>query len=157
MHGKVSGHVEFGGPLTTALASRVNGKASIFLKNGHLARINLFAGLTGYLAKNIPGISALVDQSNAEIECSISNGVINASKILISGDVFSITGSGTYSMAQDEIDITAQVHIFKNDSIIGKITTPITWTFSKLLMEFKVYGPIDNPKWEYVPVIKRLL
>ena len=157
MHGKVSGNIEFGGPLTTALASRVNGKAAISLKNGHLARINLFAGLTDYLAKSIPGISALVDQSDAEIECTISNGVVNASKILVSGDVFSITGSGTYSMPQDNLDITAQVHIFQNDSILGKITTPITWTFSKLLMEFKVYGSIDNPKWKYVSVIKRLL
>ena len=157
MHGKVSGTVEFGGPLTTALVSRVDGKAAISLKNGHLARINMFAGLTDYLAKNIPGISSLVDQSDAEVECVIENGVIKASKIQISGDVFSITGSGTYSIPDDRIDITAHVRIFKNDSIIGKITSPIIWTFSKLLLEFKVYGSLDSPKWEYISVIERLL
>jgi hypothetical protein len=137
--------------------SQVNGKASISLKNGHLARLNMFAGLTDYLARNIPGVSSLVDQSNAEIECSISNGVIRASRIHISGDVFSISGKGTYSMPEDKLDITARVRIFKNDSIIGKITTPITWTFSKLLMEFKVSGSLDNPKWNYVSVIEQLL
>ena len=110
-----------------------------------------------YLAKNIPGISSLVDQSNAEMEGSISNGVIRASKILVSGDVFTITGSGTYSMPEDKLDITARVRIFKNNSIIGRLANPITWTFSKLLMEFKVYGSIDDPKWEYVSVIERLL
>jgi uncharacterized protein involved in outer membrane biogenesis len=157
MRGKISGTVEFGGPLTTALVSQVNGKASISLKNGHLARLNMFAGLTDYLARNIPGVSSLVDQSNAEIECSISNGVIRASRIHISGDVFSISGKGTYSMPEDKLDITARVRIFKNDSIIGKITTPITWTFSKLLMEFKVSGSLDNPKWNYVSVIEQLL
>ena len=157
MHGKVSGTVEFGGPLTTALVSKVNGKASISLKNGHLARFNIFAGLTGYLAKNVPGVSSLVDQSDAEVECTISNGVIRASRIQISGDVFSISGTGTYSMPEDKIDVTARVRIFKNDSILGKIANPISWTFSKLLLEFKVYGSLDNPKWKYISVIERLL
>ncbi len=157
MHGTVSGKVEFGGPLTTALVSSVNGKASIVLKDGHLARLNMFAGLTGYLAKNVPGVSALVDQSDAEIECTIENGVIHASKIQISGDVFSISGRGTYSIPEDKIDITARVRIFKNDSIIGRLANPITWTFSKLLLEFKVSGSVDDPKWEYISVIERLL
>jgi uncharacterized protein involved in outer membrane biogenesis len=157
MHGKIDGSIEFGGPLSTALVSQVNGKASISMKNGHLARLNMFAGLTDYLAKNIPGVSSLVDQSNAEIECTITNGVIQASKIQISGDVFSITGNGTYSIPDDKLDITVRVRIFKNDSIIGKITNPITWTFSKLLMEFKVYGSLDTPKWKYISVVERLL
>ena len=157
MHGRVSGTVEFGGPLTTALVSRINGRAAVSMKNGHLARINMFAGLTDHLAKSIPGISSLVDQSDAEIECTITNGVIEASKIQVSGDVFSIAGSGTYSIPEDRIDITARVHIFKNDSIIGKIANPITWTFSKLLLEFKVYGSLDSPEWKYISVIERLL
>ena len=157
MDGKVSGTVEFSGPLTTALASRVNGKLSLSLKDGHLARLKLFAGLTDYLARNVPGVSSLVDQSNAEIEGAISNGVIRASKILVSGDVFAIAGHGTYSMPEDKIDVTARVRIFKNDSFIGKLANPITWTFSKLLMEFKVYGSINDPKWEYISVIERLL
>jgi hypothetical protein len=157
MSGKVSGSVEFGGPLTTTLVSRVNGKFSVSLQDGHLARLKLFAGLTDYLAKNIPGVSMLVDQSNAEMVGSISNGVIRASKILISGGVFSITGNGTYSMPEDKIDITARVRIFRNDSIIGRLANPITWTFSKLLMEFRVYGSIDDPKWEYISVLERLL
>ena len=73
------------------------------------------------------------------------------------GDVFKITGSGTYSMPDDAIDFTARVRLFKNDSIIGKIANPITWTFSKLLLEFKVYGSLDDPKWKYISVIDRLL
>ena len=155
--GKISGSVEFGGPLTTALVSRVDGKVSVSLRNGRLARLRLFAGLTDYLAKNVPGVSSLVDQSNAEVEGVISNGVINASKIMVSGGVFAITGSGTYSMPEDRIDAKVRVRIFKNDSLIGRLANPITWTFSKLLMEFKVYGPIDSPQWEYISVIERLL
>ena len=155
--GHLSGHVEFDAPLTTALVSRVNGKVNMKVEDGHLARLNLFAGLTDYLAKNVPGISSLVDQSDAELECVISNGVFHASKMLVSGDIFTITGSGTYSMPEDNLDFTARVRIFKNTSIIGKIANPFTWTFSKLLLEFKVYGPIENPKWKYISVLERLL
>jgi hypothetical protein len=156
-HGKLTGHLEFDAPLTTALVSRVNGKASVKVADGRLARIKLFAGLTDYLAKTVPGISSLVDQSTAEMDCTISNGVLRTSKLLVYGDVFKITGEGTYSMPDDNLDFTARVRLFKNDSIVGKIANPITWTFSKLLLEFKVYGPIDNPKWKYISVLDRLL
>lgn len=156
-HGYISGHVELDAPLTTALVTRVNGKASLKVEDGRLARLNLFAGLTDYLAKNVPGVSSLVDQSNAEMECVISNGVIIASKVNVAGDIFAITGNGSYSIPDDNLDFTARVRLFKNDSLIGKIANPITWTFSKLLMEFKVYGPIDSPKWKYISVLERLL
>ena len=105
----------------------------------------------------MPGVSALVDQSSGEMECTISNGVMNVTRLDISGDVFSITGRGSYSIPEDDLDFTARVRIFKNDSIMGRIASPITWTFSKLLMEFKVNGPIDNPRWKYVSVIDRIL
>ena len=156
-HGYLSGHVELEAPLTTALVTRVNGKVNLKVEDGRLARLNLFAGLTDYLAQKVPGVSSLVDQSNAEMACVISNGVLHATKVDISGDVFAITGRGTYSIPDDHLDFTARVRLFRNDSIIGKIANPITWTFSKLLMEFKVYGPIDNPKWKYISVLERLL
>ena len=156
-HGHLSGHVEFDAPLTTALVSRINGKASLSIEKGRIARLNLFAGLTDFLAKKVPGISSLVDQSDATMECVISNGVIHATKVNVSGDIFAITGKGTYSMPEDILDFTARVRLFKNDSIIGKITNPITWTFSKLLLEFKVYGPIERPEWKYISVVDRLL
>ena len=91
------------------------------------------------------------------MECVLSNGVLHCSKINVSGDVFAITGSGTYSMPEDNLDFTARVRLFKNESFIGKLANPITWTFSKLLLEFKVYGPIDSPKWKYISVLERLL
>ena len=91
------------------------------------------------------------------MECVISNGVLTATKVDVSGDIFAITGKGTYSIPDDNLDFTARVRLFKNDSIIGKLTNPISWTFSKLLLEFKVYGSLDDPKWKYVSVLERLL
>lgn len=157
MSGKISGRVEFTAPFSDRLASGLNGSASVSVKDGRLARIRLFAGLTDYLAKNVPGVASLVDQSNAELECTITNGVVRTSKLNVSGDVFAITGGGTYSIPEDNLDLTFRVKLFKNGTIIEKLATPITWTFSKLLMEFKVTGSMDSPRWKYVSVIERLL
>jgi hypothetical protein len=60
-------------------------------------------------------------------------------------------------MPEDKIDITARVRIFRNDSVIGRLANPITWTFSKLLLEFRVYGSINDPQWKYISVLERLL
>jgi hypothetical protein len=154
--GTVSGTFQMEAPLSTSLVSRVNGKGRVKIENGHLARLNLFAGLTDYLAKNIPGISSLVDQSNAEMEFTMTNGVIRTENLTISGDVFFISGFGSYSIPDDHLDFTARVRLFKNDSFIGKLTSPFTWTFSKLLLEFNVRGPIDKPEWNYISVLERL-
>lgn len=158
MKGKISGRIEFDAPLaSTGLVSRINGKASVKIHDGQIARLKLFAGLTDYLAKTVPGISSLVDQSNAELDCVITDGVIHTRKASVYGDIFKIECAGSYSMPDDNLDLTARVRLFRNDSIIGKIANPITWTFSKLLLEFKVYGSLENPQWKYITVVDRLL
>ena len=154
--GKVAGSLELEAPLAADVVPRMNGKGSIRVENGHLARLNIFAGLTGYLAKNIPGISSLVDQSNAEMDFTIVDGVLRCDRFLVSGDVFSISGTGSYSISDDNLDFTIRVSLFKNDSILSRITKPFTWTFSKLLLEFKVYGPLDKPEWNYISILERL-
>ena len=40
---------------------------------------------------------------------------------------------------------------------MGKVVHPITWPFTKLLLEFRATGPVDSPKWEYISVIDRIL
>lgn len=155
--GLISGEAEFAAPLSDDIAAKVNGKASIRVENGQLARLNLFAGLTDYLAKNVPGVSSIVDLSEAEAECVIKNGVIRTEKFGVRGDVIKITGSGTYSIPEDKLDFRVRVNLFKDDSFIGKLTKPIMWPFSKLLLEFRVHGSLDNPKWDYISVIDRIL
>ena len=154
--GKVSGSLELSAPFSTNIVSRLDGKGSIRIANGHLARLNVFAGLTGYLAKRVPGISALVDQSNASMDFTIADGVLRTDRFLVSGDVFTISGAGSYSMTDDNLDFTMRVSLFRNDTILSRLTAPFAWTFSKLLLEFKVYGPLDNPQWDYVSVLEKL-
>ena len=45
----------------------------------------------------------------------------------------------------------------KKDSLAGKILHPLTWPFTKLLLEFRLRGSPSEPEWKYVSVIDRVL
>jgi hypothetical protein len=49
------------------------------------------------------------------------------------------------------------VQFTREESIAGKIVHYLTLPFTKLLLEFKVSGPIDNPKWENIQIVDRIL
>lgn len=56
------------------------------------------------------------------------------------------------------LDFTVRVTLLKNESLLGKfLIRPILWPFSKLLMEFKVTGGLDAPRWEYISLLDRIL
>ena len=155
-NGKINAKVSLSGPLTDDLSTKLCGKGTVTCSDGRLAQMKLFAGFTEFLAAKVPGIASLVNQSNGTLEFTITNGVMNVSRLIVEGDVFSIRGSGTYSIPDDNLDFAAHVQLFRNDSIVSKLTSPIIWPFSKLLMEFKVFGSIDEPKWDYVSALDRL-
>ncbi len=155
--GTVEGYVEMTGPLNTNLTERINGSGKISCRHGHLAQLNLFAGLTDLMAKRVPGISSLVTQSQGSLDFTIKDGVFSTDNLLIEGKVFSISGSGSYSIPADKLDFKVRVQLLRNDSILGKLTHPVMWPFSKLLMEFRLFGSLAKPDWQYVSIIDRLL
>ena len=77
---------------------------------------------------------------------------------MIEGSLFSIAAKGCYDMVNDNLDFTVRVQFLKNESVLGKyLIRPIMWPFTKLLLEFKATGPIDNPAWEYISVLDRIM
>lgn len=64
---------------------------------------------------------------------------------------------GTFDIAKDELDFTVRTQLMKDESVMGKIVRPITWVFSKLLLEFRLTGSCDNPRWKYISVIDRVV
>ena len=156
-HGVVNGEIESSGPVSTNVYARLNGRGKIRITDGHIAQMRLFMGLTDYLAANVPGIASLVNQSEASVDYTIENGVFSSDKILIEGGVFSIRASGRYNIVADDLDFTVRLHLLKNDSFLGKLVNPVTFPFAKLLLEFKVTGSADNPKWNYISVLDRIL
>ena len=151
-HGTIYGNVTLSGPLQTNLSSRVSGQGHIECRNGHLAQMKVFAGLTDYLAKHVPGIASFVNQSRGSMDFSITNGIFRTDNIHIDGGFFSIISSGTYNIPKDKLDFSARVTFTKNDGFFATLATPITWPFanlSKMLFDFKIFGSLDKPEWKY--------
>ncbi len=151
--GSVSGSLSLTGGLGTNAVSTLCGRGDVKIEDGQLGQIRFFAGLTSLMAEKVPGISALVNQSAGEIVFSLSNGVVRAEKLLIEGKVFSVRGVGLCDLATGGIDMLVRVQLFRNDSFLNTLATPITWPFSKLLLQFRVRGTLDDPHWDYAPVI----
>ena len=156
-HGVVNSEVEITGPISTNLYPHVNGRGKVRVTEGRLAQMKLFMGLTDYLAANVPGVASLVNQSQASVDYTITNGVFFSDNILIEGAVFSIKASGTYDIPADNLDFTVRLQLLKNDSFLGKLVHPVMFPFTKLLLEFKVTGSADDPKWDYISVLDRIL
>jgi len=136
----------------------LNGSGSLKVTNGQLTRFKLFAGLTQLLAEHVPGVAAVVDQTAASGDYVIENGVLRSDNIFIEGKLFSIKMYGRFDAVRNRMDFTVRAQFTRKDSILGTyLINPVTWPFTKLLLEFRLTGPADNPKWEYVSVIDRVL
>ena len=156
-HGIVNSEAEVTGLISTNLYSHINGRGRVRVTEGRLAQMKLFMGLTDYLAANVPGVASLVNQSQASVDYTITNGVFASDSIFIEGGVFSIKASGTYDIPADNLDFTVRLQLLKNDSFIGKLVHPVMFPFTKLLLEFKVTGSAEDPKWNYISVLDRIL
>ena len=155
--GVVNAHSEVIGPLSTNLYPRLNGRGRIRVTDECLSQMKLFMGLTDYLASNVPGVAGLVNQSQASADYTITNGVIASDNIYIEGDVFTIKAWGKYDIPADALDFTVRLQLLRNDSLLSKLVRPVTFPFTKLLLEFKVTGSVEEPKWEYISVLDRIL
>ena len=150
--GLVSGRVALAGPLETNAVARLAGSGRLVCRDGHLAQMKLFAGLTDYFAKHVPGVSELVNLSDGALDFTLTNGVFAVSNAVVSGRFLSVRAEGAYDLVQDRLDVRARVALTKNDTLLGKLATPITWPFSNLaqvLLDFGIQGPLGDPVWTY--------
>ena len=157
-NGDVECALRFAGPVSTNFAEHIDGNGYIKVSNGHLAQMKLFMGLTELLAKEVPGVEKIVNQSEASATFLVEKGILRSRDILIEGSLFSISASGAYDIPRDDLDFTVRVEIMRKDSILGKyLIRPVLWPFTKLLLEFRVTGPLDDPKWDYISVLDRIM
>ena len=144
-------------PMTTNCVRGLNGAGSVKVTDGMLAQMKLFAGLTKLIAEKVPGVGFLVNQSQASADFTIENGVFKSDNVHIEGGFISIKAWGEYDIAADRLDFTVRVQFLKSDSMVGQLIHPITWPFTKLLLEFQAKGRLDDPEWKYISVIDRIL
>ena len=135
----------------------LNGKGHVEVKNGQLMRMKGFKGLIDAMPSIAPAVTWISDSTQASGDYVISNGVVRTDNVYIEGSVFSIKMYGWLDTVRNEQDFTVRVQFAKKDSIVGKVLHPLTWPFTKLLLEFRLTGSPDEPKWEYVTVVDRVL
>ncbi len=150
--GTVDAEFEVSAFLSTNEVASMNGNGYVKVTDGYLAQMKLFAGLTKRLAERVPGVSFLVNQSQASATFTVTDGVFKSDNVFIEGGLVSIKGKGSYDIAADNLDFIVRVQLFKNESLMGKIIHPITAPFTKMLLEFRLTGPIDDPNWQYIPI-----
>ena len=154
--GKLDADVELSGPISTNALAHLNGRGTVRVTDGHLLQMQLFAGLTKLISDWVPGVGYIVNQSQASLDFSIEDGIFKTENFFIEGGLISIKGWGTYDIDQDYLDFTVRVQFLKNESILGKIVHPVTWPFTKLLLEFKAKGSIKDPGWQYISMLDRV-
>lgn len=134
----------------------LSGEGRLSIREGVLHRMPLFAGFTDYLASTIPGVSSLVNQSSGSMDFKIRDGILSTDNLLIEGDLFSMQGKGTCNLDTEALDFLIRANIFKQKTIAGKISRLVTLPFTRLLLEFKVFGTLDKTDWSYVNILEKI-
>ena len=135
----------------------LNGGGHVTVKNGRLMRMKGFRGLIDAMPSIAPAITWFTDSTQASGDYVIENGVLRTDNFYIEGTLFSIKMYGWLDLVRGAQDFTVRVQFAKSDSLVGKILHPLTWPFTKLLLEFRLTGSPEDPEWRYVSVIDRVL
>ena len=155
--GKLEGIFHFTGPLSTNLVNEMDGFGQVRIEDGHLAQMKLFAGMTAALAEYVPGVSTIVNQNTGSCTFTVEQGIFKTDDLLIEGGLFSISAAGTYNIAEDNLDFLVRMEFTRKDSMLGRyVVRPILLPFAKLLLEFKVRGPIDAAEWDYQGILDKV-
>ncbi len=154
--GECFGDISLSAVMGTNQLHTLNGSGNFRISQGQIIRLKFFAGLTDYLTRNVPGVSSIVDQSDCSLDFTIKDGVLASDNLVVEGSVFSIHGRGTYDLAKDDFDMRVHVALFRQKSFAGRISRLVTFPFRKLLLEFRVFGSLDNPQWSYVSILERI-
>ena len=154
--GLVSGNLSLVGHACNRTIPTLAGEGRVRISNGLLSRMPLFAGFTDYLARNIPGVSSLVNQSSGSMDFAVDEGVLRTDDLLVEGDLFSMRGRGTCNLDTEALDFSVHANIFKEKTFAGRITHLVTLPFTRLLLEFKVFGTLSKTDWSYVNIIEKI-
>lgn len=145
------------GNMSSNALATVSGKASFSIRNAAITRIPLFAGLTEFMSRNVLGVDLLVMQSDSDASLTLDNGTLTVERLSVDGNMLSIIGRGKARIDKPGMPAegVAQVRFFHSRSLMGMLARVVTLPVSKL-MEFRVYGPMLKPKWDYIGLIDRI-
>ena len=135
----------------------LDGYGHFEVKNGRIMRMRGFQGMIALLAEKVPGVAWFTDATQASGDYVIEKGVLKTDNIYIEGTFFSIKIYGELNLMTGKLDFTVRVQFAKRESLVGAVLHPLTWPFTKLLLEFQLQGTTKNPEWKYISVVDRVL
>jgi len=153
--GQFGGHVRAAGFAGKGQGKTVTGQGSFRIRYGRVFMLPVFGGLSDVIARIIPGLEFILKQSDATLHFDLADGKVQASKVSIEGDVLSLSGEGDYHFNKD-VDFDVQMTLMKEHTAVAKIVRMLTYPISKLL-EFRLKGTFNEPKWYPVNFSKDLL
>jgi hypothetical protein len=145
MRGDLSGTFDLVGQVGDPDLQRLTGTGTVRIKNGRIFTLPIFGGLSEMLARIVPGINALIGQTDVKTTFTLAEGKVSTDKILIEGGVLSLSGRGAYAFTGD-LDFDVQVKLMKEHTLVAKLLRALTYPISKLF-EFKLQGQISEPRW----------
>ena len=149
--GLLSGNLSLSGNLgSTNILATLWGHSNLSVEGGRINRVPLFAGLTDYLAEHLPAVEGLVDQTTAHASMTFENGLVRCMDGDIHGAVFGVRLGGTIDLPSGALNVRARTVFFREQSFWRKISSVVTYPFSKLFMEFRLGGTLDEPTWNYI-------
>lgn len=145
------------GNLATNTLSSLSGSAEAHARKAAITRIPIFAGLTDFIGRNVAGVDLLVMQSDSDVSLKVDKGLATIERLSVDGNMMSIVSRGKWRIDAPTMPVegVAQVRFFHSRSLMGLLARIVTLPVSKL-MEFRVYGEIARPKWEYIGLIDRI-
>lgn len=135
----------------------LDGFGHIEIKDGQLMRMKGFAGLINAMPKIAPAITWISDSTQASADYTIEHGVIKSDNVTVEGKLFSIRMYGAFDAVANRLDFTVRVQFARSDTLLGKVLHPLTWPFTKLILEFRLTGTPEEPEWSYISVVDRVL
>ena len=158
MGGRLDGRLQLAFPWQPEPQVGMVGEGHFNIREGTLLRIQLFAGLTDFLGRNVPGVDALLMQSNASLPFTVTNGMVRVEAFRVEGNLFSLTANGRCRLVPPDYPVegVAQMRFFKQKTVAGMLARLVTLPISKM-MEFRVTGPATHPHWNYIGLIDRLM
>ena len=148
--GELSGQAQVAGWLDPWKS--IEGSGNIYVHNGSIFQVRLFGGLSRILSKLYPGLGYL-SQSEFMMPFTLGEGKFKSDDINIKGSVISLKSHGEYQFG-GELNFQTQVQLLRS-GITAEILRILTFPVTKLL-EIKLIGTLDDPRWRPVNLPKEL-
>jgi len=143
--GRYTLEMRLAGAICTNILSSLSGEGKSSIDDALLYRFPLFAGLTDFLGRNVPGVNFLVAQTDMNTQFTISDGGIQFSKIKMQGNIFGVAMTGDYWFS-DQLDFGVRVSFLQSVPLLRHIVKVVWWPVGKLF-EMELKGTLENPVW----------